>query len=310
MNPKVVILLSTYNGEDYLQEQLDSLFAQTYTHIEIIARDDGSQDNTLNILKQAPITLMQTQHNVGAKESFATLLTYALNETNADYFMFCDQDDVWHHNKVELTLNTMLKSNTNQPTLVHTNLVVADENLETIADSMWDYEHILPQHNSFNRILIQNTITGCTSMINRTLAQKALPIPPKAIMHDWWLGLVASQFGTILTLKTTTINYRQHHNNTIGAKQNKLTTLRELLGLAKSMIKRNSMYMKDMQINLDQAKAFLEVYKDQLKPNTIEMLQILIHFPTLSFLEKRKHLLKYKLYKQGFMRNLAHWIKL
>ena len=103
---KIFILLSTYNGARYLKAQLDSLFAQTYCSIEIIARDDDSNDETISILKSYNIKILDTKENLGAKESFAELLNYAVVNSTSDYFMFCDQDDVWEKDKIEKNLFT------------------------------------------------------------------------------------------------------------------------------------------------------------------------------------------------------------
>ena len=197
---KTVILLSTYNGSKYIKEQIESLFAQTYKNFEIIARDDGSSDNTLNILNSYNITVLNSKKNIGVENSFMFLLDYAFKRTDAKYFMFCDQDDIWKKNKIEKTLNTMKKMETtysNMPILIHTDLEVVDENLTLKYHSFWQYEHINPKFYSLNRLLMQNTITGCTMMVNRKLVEFILPIQKNIILHDWWIGLVASQFGKI-----------------------------------------------------------------------------------------------------------------
>jgi glycosyltransferase involved in cell wall biosynthesis len=317
MMPKIAILLSTYNGAPYLQEQLDSLFSQTYSNCEVIARDDGSSDATLEILKNNPLTLMETTENLGARGSFSALLAYAVEHTDADYFMFCDQDDVWYPNKVDITFQKMreLESTPQTPVLVHTDLEVVDETLQPIATSFWKYEYTLPQYNGFNRLLIQNTITGCTTMVNRTLATKAFPMPKDAIMHDWWLGLVASKFGKVGYSKEATIQYRQHFNNTIGAKQNRKSFFRDVKEVFFTLLQyilghRTEHYLQDMVININQAKDFLACYRSELDAKSIDMLERLSAFRTLSFYQKRVAIFKYGLYKQGFMRNVIHWVKL
>lgn len=312
-NDPVIILLATYNGEKYLKKQLESLHNQTYKNFEIIARDDGSSDNTVEILKAYNINILDTKENLGAKGSFSLLLDYAVKNRDAQYFMFCDQDDVWNDDKIEKTLAKMKKMEKefgNIPILVHTDLEVVDKNLKTIADSMWEYEHILPQCNSFNRLLIQNTITGCTMMINRKLALKSLDIPNEAIMHDWWIGLIASSFGKIGYLNHITIKYRQHGKNTIGAKGHKINILRHILGLLLSTIKRNNEYITHMQINISQAKAFLKIFKQELDENIKKLLIDFSLIEQKSLLDKRKVLIKYKLLKQGLIRNIGLFIKI
>lgn len=310
MQTNISILLSTYNGEQYLKQQLDSLFTQSYNNFTIIARDDGSTDDTLHILKSYDnIKVLDTTQNLGAKGSFSALLEYALIHTDSEYFMFCDQDDVWEKDKIEKTLSKMEtkhKEYPNLPILIHTNLKLADENMKVSHDSFWEHEFILPQFNTFSRLLIQNTITGCTVMINRKLAQQSLEIPSLAIMHDWWLGLVASKFGKIYYVDEATIKYRQHDNNTIGAKGFTPTnSILEALYLLLTMFRNKGEYIKTLHINIDQAKAFLHSYRKQLDNQTIHMLEDFIDIEKKTFLQKRIILLKYKLFKQGLIRNIG-----
>ena len=299
---KISILISTFNGKKYIKEQLDSIFNQTYKNIEIIVRDDGSSDNTIEILKSYNIKPIDTKINLGAMGSFEELLKYALQNSNSDYFMFCDQDDVWDTKKVEKTLakmEEMEKEFGNIPLLVHTDLEVVDEKLNTINNSFMNFQKINPGINKFHNLLIQNTITGCTMMINRKLAQMCLPIPDKAIMHDWWIGLVASQFGKIGYLNESTIKYRQHTSNTIGAKGFDTTFV------LKSISKKVSLCG-----NISQANAFLKKFRNELDYKTIKMLEDFTALEQKSWSQKRTILLKYKLLKQGFIRNAGLFLKI
>jgi glycosyltransferase involved in cell wall biosynthesis len=299
---RISILLSTYNGSKYIKEQLDSLLNQSYKNIEIIVRDDGSSDNTIEILKSYNIKPIDTKINLGAMGSFEELLKYALQNSNSDYFMFCDQDDVWDTKKVEKTLvkmEEMEKEFGNIPLLVHTDLEVVDAKLNTINNSFMNFQKINPGINKFHNLLMQNTITGCTVMINRQLAQKCLFVPDDAIMHDWWIGLVASQFGKIGYIDEATIKYRQHTSNTIGAKGFDTTFV------LKSISKKVS-----LGGNIFQAKVFLEQFIDELDDETIKMLQEFSTLEQKSWWQKRKILLKYKLLKQGFIRNAGLFLKI
>lgn len=302
MNFKVSILLSTYNGEKYLKNQLDSLLLQTYKNIEIIVRDDGSRDDTLEILKSYDTILLETNQNLGAIGSFSELLNYAVEYSDANYFMFCDQDDVWNHDKVEKTLKKikdMEKKFGNIPLLVHTDLEVVDEELTTINSSFMNFQNIDALKNRFSNLLLQNTITGCTTMINRKLANKSLPISSNVIMHDWWIGLVASRFGKIGYIDEVTIKYRQHGKNTVGAKGF------DILFIVKSIFKKIS-----LENNISQSKAFLEKFKEELDENAIKMLEKFTTLNQKNWFEKRIVLLKYKLLKQGFIRNLGLFLKI
>ncbi len=301
----MTLLLSTYNGASFLKEQLDSLCSQTYNEIKIIARDDGSHDSSVDILKSYDIELIRSNENVGAKESFSLLLEYALEHTKSDYFMFCDQDDVWNEEKVEKTYEKMLALENNyigSPVLIYTDLEIVNENLGTISPSFFEYESLSPEYKSLNRLLLQNTITGCTMMLNRKLAELVSPIPKDAIMHDWWIALVASKFGKMGYIHESLIKYRQHDKNSIGAKEVSCASI--FMKFYKLFFK-NEHYLKHEYASLVQAKEFLELFREKLDEETIKMLQEFISLESKSFWEKRKILLKYKLLKQGLLRNFG-----
>ena len=301
MQEKLIVLLSTYNGAKYLKQQLDSLCSQTYKNIKIIVRDDGSNDDTLAIVKSYNLELIPQGKNIGPKESFSVLLEYAL-KSDSEYFMFCDQDDVWEEDKIEKSLKKMQELEDqfpDKPLLVHTDLKVVDEDLSVIDNSMWKYEHINPSKNSLNKLLMHNTITGCTVMINRKLAELAVPIPTDAIMHDWWLGLVASKFGKIGYVDEALIKYRQHRQNSIGAN-----------GFRRDYIINKIFTAMNLMPHQKQAKAFLERYRDDLDKSSVEMLEEFVSIKSKSFWNKRKILLKHKLLKQGFIRNVGLLLKI
>lgn len=309
----IAILLSTYNGANFLAQQLESLFNQSHASFEVFVRDDGSQDATLQVLKGYDVKLLPSTVNLGSRESFAALLNYAATNSDASYFMFCDQDDVWYADKVEKTLAKMKQMEAKHgdiPLLVHTDLEVVDASLNTIAPSMWQFEYTLQDKNAFSRLLIQNTITGCTVMINRALAEKCSTIPNGAIMHDWWLGLLASQFGKIGFIAEPTIKYRQHGKNAIGAKGFKVNPLRMVLGLIYSLVFRDQDYLKHMQVNIDQARSFLDVFGDVLDDKSKALLTDFISLEQKSFFQRRVVIYKHRLLKQGFLRNIAHFVKI
>lgn len=294
-------MLSTYNGSKYLKEQLDSLQNQTYKNFEIIARDDGSSDNTLEILKAYDVKLMDAGKNLGAKGSFTELLSYATANSEAEYFMFCDQDDVWKSDKIEKTIVKMQEMEQEfgvVPLLVHTDLEVVDEKLNTISGSFLGFQKLNPAKNNFNNLLMQNVITGCTVMLNKELAKKCLYMPNEAIMHDWWIGLAASYFGKIGYVQEATIKYRQHTSNTIGAKEFNIAFILEKI-------------FKKIRVeeNAAQAKAFLQYFEKELDEGAKKMLREFAYIQTKSFWQKRVILWKYRLLKNGFMRNAGLFLK-
>ena len=227
---ELVILMATYNGEKYLKEQIDSIVAQTYKDWQLIIRDDNSSDNTINIINNYIVNfpnkirlVKNSTEKHGSKNNFLSLKKLAIKE-NYEYAMFCDQDDVWEENKIKLTLDEMKKIERNSeiPALVHTDLKVVDEKLNTIFPSFKIYSKLNPINDYFSHLLVENTVTGCTMLVNRALLIKSESIKKidDIIMHDWLFALLAAIYGNISYINAPTILYRQHGNNVVGAKKN------------------------------------------------------------------------------------------
>lgn len=308
---KPQILLSTYNGAKYLKNQILSLIDQKNIDTKIIVRDDGSSDDTKKQLEEYDnIKILASSNNLGIKKSFTALLKYTLEHTTEDYFMFCDQDDVWKKDKAKKTFDKMQeleKMHPNTPILIHTDLHVTNENLNIIDNSFWNYEYINPKRNSLGNLLMQNTVTGCTTMINRKLAELALPIPDECIMHDWWIALVASAFGKIEFIDEPTIFYRQHGSNDTGAKK---YNVKNIFKKIPNILNGKGIYENHLDRNIKQAEKFLEVYGDRLDKNLYNTVESLATIKTQTFLQKRKNMIKYKLLKNGFLRNLGMFLKI
>lgn len=236
---KIDILLSTYNGTAFLDVLIRSLYDQTFTDWHLIVRDDGSTDDTNEVLNQwwekdkERITILNSENkNLGPKKSFEVLLRYS----NAGYIMFCDQDDVWLPHKIEHTLKKMLElenKNPNTSALVFTDLTVADNNLQILHPSLWKFTKVNPENiNNIYKLIINNPVVGCTVMINKNLKKQALPFPSHTVMHDLWMAITATKQGKIDYINEPAVLYRIHSNNTIGASPaNKKYYLKRLKGL-------------------------------------------------------------------------------
>ncbi len=220
----VAILLSTYNSERFLKQQLDSLLRQTYTDWKLYIRDDGSSDNTLNIISHYistdnRIVLMHDNVRRGAMSGFMWLL----EQVNADYYMFCDHDDVWKNDKIAVTLRKMKEHDllNGKPIVVHTDLEVVDGNLNCLYPSYWNFKNFcVSDFNSKYFHLAYNNITGCTMMLNQEAKRVSLPCSKMAQMHDSWIAAsVLWNDGLVLSIPDSTIYYRQHGRNTIGANE-------------------------------------------------------------------------------------------
>lgn len=210
-NVKVKILMATYNGADFIREQLESLIYQTYKDIEIYISDDGSSDNTVTIIRQYAEKderiYLELSNHLGACRNFGNLIK---NHRDADYIMLCDQDDVWNLDKVEKTLKVMqMNEEDGLPVLVYSGRMYVDEKLHKIDVPVRIYE------DSFKSLLCQCHIYGCTMMLNKALIS-LVNIPEFASMHDHWIALVASCKGKIIRIDEELMMYRQHANNVTG----------------------------------------------------------------------------------------------
>ena len=224
---EISVIIPTYNRAAYISDAVESVLAQTYPDYEIIVVDDGSNDNTVEIIQEFAkadkriIPVDSATGNIGPCRSFNILANHAAS-LRADYLMFADQDDFWQPWKIANTLELLLDAEktlpANTPVLVHTDLQVVDSQLNSLSNSYLARQHMYNAGNrALNVLLSQNYITGCTVMANKHLMSLAQPIPEPAIMHDWWYGLCASVAGKILFIEKPTIKYRQHPDNVYGS---------------------------------------------------------------------------------------------
>lgn len=277
---RLAIILPTYNGASYLAEQLNSLVAQTSKNFVIVIRDDGSTDNTLDVIQSFQIKYPQLIHcvksaenNLGARGSFSYLMHYVLQhkqELNLDsaYVMFCDQDDIWHEEKVAREVSLMLQVESKapeMPVLIHSDLSVVSQSNELIASSFIKYQGLDPRKRNTAQIALSNTVTGCTAMVNEALLERALPVPDNAVMHDWWLALIAAAFGQIEFIPESLVRYRQHEQNAVGAMQHTRAKTLDLDSAAEYLKRGPSPLFEGIA---DQAGLFVEKFSAELSLST------------------------------------------
>ena len=204
--------MTTYNGARFLNQQLDSIINQTYKNIEIIIVDDCSADSTIEIInsyidKYSFIKLYQNPKNLGVVKSFEK----AIKLCTGDFIALSDHDDVWFPNKLQILLD-----NIGDNLLIHSDAVLVDEYMNIIANSY--FSTVKTQKLSgFTDYLLMNNVTGCTMLFSRKLMDLAIPIPEGFYIHDHYLAIMASFYGTIKLLDEPLVFYRQHGANTIGA---------------------------------------------------------------------------------------------
>lgn len=254
MAERVEILLSTYNGEKWLPELIQSIFDQDYENISLLIRDDGSTDGTTTYLQEISKIYNNCKIiygvNIGIHKSFMYLLEHADPESH--FFAFADQDDVWKKDKISRAIDKINKTLTNKPILYHSRLEFVNEQLQHLGYSL------LSKKVGFEMALVQNQATGCTIIFNK-LAKDLIcqSIPSWSLMHDWWCYLVVTSFGEIIYDSYPSIYYRKHDKNTTPASPN---LFKELYARMHLFFGRSKNYPRIS----NQAKEFLDRYGNML----------------------------------------------
>lgn len=298
---KIAILMATYNGAEYVGEQLDSILNQSSKNWTLYIHDDGSNDDTRNIINQyarrypEKIVVIEGPSTGGAKTNFF----YLMKEVTADYIMFSDQDDFWLPEKIEKTYAKCLElenDHLDEPVATFTDLKVVDQKLKVISEKMSSYQTLNMDNTEFNKLMIQNIVTGCTMMINRTCRDISLKCKDydQVIMHDWWCALVASYFGKIGYVDESLILYRQHGDNSVGAKDV------HDVNYIKSKLSHADEQRKSLLNTQKQIKYFINVY-GVTTPSIVEY----GNFASKGKLEKISFLIKNHVWKSGLIRNLG-----
>lgn len=222
---RVAIVLATYNGEAFLQEQLDAIAAQTFKDFTLYIADDASSDKTVKIIEAfiARVTFdvqfWRNTNRLGYVKNFEQLLLRCYEP----YIALCDQDDWWQPYKLLDQLNAMRqleRDNTNLPLLVHSDLRVIDEDGNKVASSYFRLKgYALKQKKDVAQILGPCGVMGNTMLMNRQLITHALPFPSSLDNHDYYLAIHAELFGKRKTLSQTLVSYRIHHQNSSNNKE-------------------------------------------------------------------------------------------
>lgn len=215
---EVDVLLASKNGEMFLEDLFDSIRAQTHGDWRILMADDGSTDETVRLAEKLAwkfelnFELVSQEPVRGAAKNFARLL----QASDAPYFAFADQDDIWYPKKLEACVAQLETTVPETPGLVFHDAEVIDELgrcIETSHLALRGIPHVVP---SIQRLLMQNPASGNTIVGNAALRTRALPMPPQAPMHDAWAIAVATMTGEVHHIAEPLIGYRRHVNNTYG----------------------------------------------------------------------------------------------
>lgn len=266
-SPRIDILMATYNGSKYIDEQIGSLQGQTYQRWTLLVSDDCSTDDTCDKVlsfSEQDERVKLVSHGKRYGGSAANFLSL-LARSDAPYAMFCDQDDVWNSDKIARSLEAMRdlegRYGADVPLLVSSDVEVVDAGLATIAPSLFGLEGISSE-TGLAHALVENNVIGCTMIVNRALVRlaKCHPQTDGVIMHDWWLSLLAQACGHSAVLNEPTMKYRQHEDNVAGTDRTSLFDVIRRFDLGRS-----ASYWRD---TLVQAQELLAVYSTDMRKTT------------------------------------------
>lgn len=264
---KVAVIMSTYNGEKYISEQIDSILNQTGVEVELFIRDDGSKDNTLKIIKE----YMQKHNNIhidtginlGFRQSFIQEL---LSVRGYEYYSFSDQDDYWDKEKLYQACLKLQKVKTGNPAVYYSNLNVADANL-----NVYRTTKLQNRKKSLESLVMRRSIAGCTMVFNECLWNKIAEVDVSDDMlkrgHDSFiLSLCYALGGTVICDPNAYIRYRQHTSNTSGSSH----------GAVQRIKKEWDMLVKRRGTEPAIARSLLENWKKEMRPEEIKELQLIV----------------------------------
>lgn len=229
----IAILLGVYNGEKDIAVQLDSLLAQTYKEWTLYVRDDASTDKTTEIVSRYAsqhdnIVLIEDDlGNLGCNGNYFELL----KKVEADYYMFCNADDFWYDDKIQLSFEAIKKAEMRVkelPLIVHTNMSVGDADLNVVVSSNWDSGHYNPEKfKTYNYIGISNMCAGATLLFNKMARDNCFPeFTGKGLFFDHWLALQNVSSGEIISIYKPTMIHRQIGTNLAGTRTAEERTLK------------------------------------------------------------------------------------
>lgn len=298
---KAAVILSTYNGEKYIVQLLDSVRGQTYPNVSVYIRDDGSTDRTINLIRKYGKDMdicFEAGGHVGAVVSFFKLLSKVAENEEIGYICFCDQDDVWKSDKIERAVNGIKENNhCETAALYFSDYDIVNSDLEFIKRVKPAF---LPCHISFENALVQNIIPGFTCVINKgaaILISENLPCAEKVVMHDWWAYLAVSALGRIVYDPESTVWYRRHENNTMDAETGKIRFWQNRL----KRFLENKGYVETLAA---QTEEFRRCFARKLDDEKTEVIDEFLSAVEGRFYERLQYVFNGKTYYQAWVDNV------
>ncbi len=331
--PEVAILMATYNGEKYLSDQLESLLRQRFSEesslgnisYKVYIHDDGSSDNTVSVIRSYAVKypdifeIIDGPSTGSAKNNFIYLMREVVSRyTNErlgqdrsfvdepQYYFFCDQDDVWQDNKLQVELKRLkdLEAKQNEgcdrspvPSLVWCDMKVVDESLNVISQSFSQYSNLRPNELSLDRCIMHGKAAGCSMACNASLVKLCCEIESyqDVIMHDWALILIAKMIGRLDYIDLPLVLYRQHGDNSLGAiNEGKVRQVLSIIGRLLTMKQ-----LKATQVNLRRYIAQVASLKqiESVYQSEKELIDGAYEFNKMNRMERVHYVNKYRMYR-------------
>ncbi len=299
---EVHIVLATYNGEKFIREQLDSLLDNNWEDMTIEVCDDGSTDGTVDIVneyveKYEGITLHRNEKNLGYVMNFME----GIKRSTSPYIMLCDQDDIWHSDKIQKTYERMKRLEGQvegkMPLLVYSDAMNFDSDTGEELGLFHKSSHLDTRKVDPAHLFMENKCIGCTVMVNGAIREYLKELPGEIRVHDWWLAMICSCFGKITYINESTLQYRQHSGNMIGGS-----------GFSTYVGNRLKNIQKQRQAIWDtfaQGKAFCDVFSSGLTGENREIATRFAAMAESNFLRRKWWLVRYGFWKSGLVRNIA-----
>jgi glycosyltransferase involved in cell wall biosynthesis len=309
MTTNIVILLATFNGDEFLVDQLNSIESQSLDSWRMFVSDDGSSDRTPAIVADFQsrhpdrVTVMMGPPSGSPKANFERLLRHA---PEGDYYLLCDQDDVWRTDKLQLLTEACATlDDARTPCLVYSDLRVVDAALATINESFLDEIAADPARVTFGSLLVENSIPGCSMLFNKALLDRFRSHTGSlddAQMHDWWLALIAFSLGKVQFVPEKLVLYRQHSHNSAGSVRRR--------GWRFYYRKLFSADSNAPGAAVRQANSFLKAYGRSLERRNLDQLVAFSNIESANKISRIAICLRHGILKQSALRRLYQLIRI
>jgi glycosyltransferase involved in cell wall biosynthesis len=283
---KISVVMTSYNGAKYIQQQIESILAQTLPPEEVIICDDNSSDGTWDIIAgytdEKRIKSFRNTQQLGITRNFQKGCGIA---RQGNWIAFADQDDVWLPQKLSVLSDKMrFLDDAVQPALVYSDLSVINSADHELAQSFWKQQRINIDNLSLPVILFGNAITGCTMLLNSVMKSEFLKMQNAVFLHDEWLALIAHSFGKNVAVREALVKYRQHENNVTYSENYKVPTF-----LNRVQAEFQYLFGKKnfISVRVSLAKAFLAQYRSRLSSSDIAILERFVALESKSYITQR-----------------------